>query len=432
MKIVIIGGGSSYTPELIEGIIQKKSSLNVREIVLVDIPSGKKKLDINLDLAKRMLNEENMNVEISCTINRKVALLDADFIITQIRVGGLKARALDERIPLKYNLIGQETTGAGGFAKALRTLPVIFNICEDIEKYSKKNAWLINFTNPAGIITEAVLKHTDVNVIGLCNVPYNMRVNIAESMNVSVDRVKVDFAGLNHMVYGKRVYLDGCDVTKEVIDQLIAGASNTMNNIPDLDYPETLLKSLKMVPCPYHKYFYMTQELLEEEKKSLKNHGKTRAEVVMDIEKDLFEIYKNPSLTKKPEALEKRGGAYYSKVAISLIDSIINDTRAIHPVNVMNNGAIKGLPDEVVVEINAIITKNGPIPLIVGELPKEVLGLIQRVKIYEELTIEAVVEKDKLKAIQALYNNPLVNSFEKAEKIFYEIVKKNSDYISID
>lgn len=429
MKIVVIGGGSSYTPELFDGFIKRKDDLSISEIVLVDIPAGEDKLQINLQLVRRMFKKVNMDTKITVTLNKVQALVDADFVITQIRVGGLEARKLDESIPLKYDLIGQETTGAGGFAKAIRTIPVMLEICELIGKYAKKDAWLINFTNPAGMITEAIIKHTDVNVLGLCNVPYNMRVNIAKSMKVPVTDVRMEFAGLNHLVYGKKVYIKGKDKTDAVIDALIKGASNSMNNIPDLVYPEELLRSLKMVPCPYHRYYYMTEELLTEEKKSYIEKGHTRATEVMAIEQELFEIYKNKALNEKPKALEKRGGAYYSEVATQLIDAIVNDRQLIYPVNTMNNGAIKGLSDQAVIEVNAVIGKNGAKSITVDKMEASALSLLQQVKTYEALTIACVVENNRSKGIKALYTHPLVNSFDKATKIFDEIIQVHQERV---
>jgi len=429
VKIVVIGGGSSYTPELFDGFIKRKDVLLIDEIVLVDIPQGEEKLQINLQLVRRMFKKVDLKTKITATLNKIQALVDADFIITQIRVGGLEARGLDESIPLKYDLIGQETTGAGGFAKAIRTIPVMLEICELIEKYSKRDAWLINFTNPAGMITEAINKYTNVNVLGLCNVPYNMRVNIAKSMGVPVTDVRVEFAGLNHLVYGKKVYINGLDATEEVINQLINGASNSMNNIPDLAYPETLLRSLKMVPCPYHRYYYMTEQLLAEEKKSFNEKGQTRATEVIAIEKELFEIYKNEDLNEKPKVLEKRGGAYYSEVATQLIDAIVNDRQLIYPVNTINDGAIPGLSELAVVEVNAVIGKNGAKPITVGKIDASALSLLQQVKSYENLTIASVVENNRLKGIKALYTHPLVNSFEKATKIFDEIIQAHKESV---
>lgn len=425
MKIAVIGGGSSYTPELIEGFINRKSSLKVDEIFLVDIPSGAKKLNTVGALARRMIEREGLSTKIVLTLNAKEAIKNADFILTQLRVGGLEARAVDEKIPLKYDLIGQETTGAGGFSKALRTIPVMLEIAHLIEQHAKKDAWLINFTNPAGIITEMLLKHTNVNAIGLCNVPIAMEKDVAEIMEVDSERISIDFAGLNHLVYGKKIYCDGTDITHHLLTKVKQGASNSMNNIPDLGWDPELIESLKMLPCPYHRYFYMTEELLlEEQDKEL-----TRSEEVMEIEKELFEVYKNPELDEKPKILEERGGAYYSEVAVSLIDALCNNLKTIHTVNIMNNGAISNLPNDIVVEVNAIVGKDGPKPIGIGKLSMEAVGLVHQVKIYELLTIQAAISGSQMKAIQALYHNPLVNSFEKAKHLWRDILKANKEYL---
>lgn len=428
LKVAVIGGGSSYTPELIEGLIKRSKELPVREIYLVDTQEGKAKLDIIYGLTKRMINKAKLNVKVYKTLNRKEAIKDADFVITQLRVGGLKARASDERIPLMHNTIGQETTGAGGFAKALRTIPVILDICRDIEKLSPK-AWLINFTNPAGIITEMVLKHTNVKTIGLCNVPINMVKNIAKILDVDCNRVKIDFAGLNHMVYGKKIYLDGEDATTFVLEKMGDGSEINMKNIPDLKWDTDFINALKMLPCPYHRYFYMSDEILNEEIQGLKEDKGTRAQQVMEIEKNLFERFKDLNLNEKPKELEKRGGAYYSDAAISLISAIYNDKEEIHTVNVMNNGAISSMPDNVVVEVNAVASKLGAKPIAIGELPVKINGLVQQVKSYEILTIEAGLTGDYYTALMALSTNPLVPSVTTAKKILDDILLENKDYL---
>ena len=230
IKLAVIGGGSSYTPELIEGVIQRIEALPVSEICLVDVEDGKEKLSIIEGLSRRMVEKAGLNIRVRATLNRREAIRDAHFVMTQFRVGGLKARARDERIPLKYNVIGQETTGPGGFAKALRTVPVILDICKDIEELAP-DAWLINFTNPASIVTEAVLKHTKVKSMGLCNVPIGMRYAVAESLNAKPEETYIEFAGLNHMVWGHKVYVNGEDRTQEAIAALIEGGSATMKNI---------------------------------------------------------------------------------------------------------------------------------------------------------------------------------------------------------
>ena len=428
LKIAVIGGGSSYTPELIEGFIKRADQLSVKEIYLVDIEDGKEKLEIVGNLAKRMVEKSDVDMDIKLTLDRREAIKDADFVTTQFRVGQLEARARDERIPLKYDVIGQETTGPGGFAKAMRTIPVILDICEEIEELAP-DAWLINFTNPAGVITETVLKHTNVKVIGLCNVPINMQNTIADILQADLSRVKVNFAGLNHLVWAKEVYLDGENVTDVVIDRLCDGAYLNMNNIPDLDIDKDFLRSLGMVPCPYHNYYYRSREILAEEIESAENDEGTRAEQVMEIEKELFEIYSDPDLDVKPDKLEERGGAYYSDAAVSLISAIANDKREMHIVNVRNNGTIRHLPDDVAIEVNCMVDASGAHPMTVGELPPRVYGLLQVVKAYEELAIEAGVNGDYQQALQSLTTNPLVPSASTAKKLLDDIIEQNKDYL---
>ncbi len=427
LKIATIGGGSSYTPELVEGFIKRYDELPVKDLYLVDIEKGKEKLEIVGNLAKRMVEKAGVDINIHLTLDRREAIKDADFVTTQFRVGLLDARIRDEKIPLRYDVIGQETTGPGGFAKAQRTIPVILDICKDIEELSP-NAWLINFTNPSGIITETVLKHTRVKAIGLCNVPIGMVYGIAEMLDVDVKRVSIDFAGLNHLVWGMHVYLDGDDITEELIDSFAGGKSMSMKNVPDLPWEPEFIKSLGMYPCPYHRYYYLTDKMLEEEKKDAATIG-TRGEQVKKLEKELFELYKDPNLNVKPPQLEKRGGAHYSDAACSLINSIYNDKKDIHVVNVKNNGTILDLPNDAVIETNAVIDKNGAHPINIGHVPTNIRGLMQSVKAYEELTIEAGVTGNYYTALQALTVHPLVPSSTVTKKILDDIIRENIDYL---
>jgi 6-phospho-beta-glucosidase len=429
IKIVTIGGGSSYTPELVEGFIKRYDSLPVRELWLVDIEAGKEKLEIVGNLAKRMVEKAGLPINIHLTLDRREALKDADFVTTQLRVGLLEARAKDERIPIKHGVVGQETNGPGGLFKALRTIPVILDIAKDMEELCPY-AWLLNFTNPAGMVTEAVLRHTNIQkVIGLCNVPIGMKMGIANALEVDASRLHIDFAGLNHMVYGLNVYLDGVSIMDDVIEKLASGDANyTMRNISDMGYDSEFIKGLRILPCPYHRYYYKTKNILEEEKEHAKE-GKTRAEVVQQIENELFEIYKDPDLKEKPKQLEGRGGAFYSDAACSLIDSIYNDRRDIQPVNVRNNGAIAGIPADSAVEVNCVITKDGPKPMTVGELPIAVNGLVQAIKSFERVSIEAAITGDYNTALLALTINPLVPSDEVARVILDEMLEAHKEYL---
>jgi 6-phospho-beta-glucosidase len=429
IKIVTIGGGSSYTPELIEGFIKRYDELPVRELWLVDIEAGKEKLEIVGNLAKRMVAKAGLPIEIHLTLDRREALKDADFVTTQFRVGLLDARAKDERIPLKHNVIGQETNGPGGLFKGLRTIPVILGICKDIEELCP-NAWLINFTNPAGMVTEAVLRYSNIKkVVGLCNVPIGMRMGIAKALKVEPERVHVDFAGLNHMVYGLNVYLDGKSVMDQVIEEM-ANPENamTMKNISGLSWEPDFIKGVGVIPCGYHRYYYKTNEMLQEELEKAETEG-TRAEVVQRLEKDLFELYKDPNLDIKPPQLEKRGGAYYSDAACNLINSIYNDKRDIQPVNTRNNGAIASIEDDSAVEVNCIITKEGPKPIAVGDLPVAVRGLVQQIKSFERVAAEAAVTGDYKKAVLALTINPLVQSDKLAKEIVDEMLEAHKEHL---
>jgi len=428
LKIAVIGGGSSYTPELIDGFIKRREELPVREIYLVDILEGENKLNTVGNLAKRMIKKAGLETKVILTLDRKKAIENADFVVTQFRVGGLKARNRDEKIPLKYGVLGQETTGAGGFAKALRTIPVIMDICKDIEELSP-NAWLINFTNPAGLIAETVLRYTNIKAIGLCNVPINMKNTTAKMFGVEPERIKMNFVGLNHLSWAKNVYLDGEDITEEVIKRNLDDNALNMNNIPNLNWDKDYLISLNMLPSPYLRYFYMTDEMVEKQIKDIKEGKGTRAEQVMKIEKELFELYKDKNLAIKPPQLEKRGGAYYSEAAVSLISAIYNDKKEIHTVNVKNNGAIQNLDNDVVIECNAMVDKTGAVPMVIGKIPPIISGLVNHVKSYELLTSEAGVTGNYGKALRALSTNPLVPSVSVAKKILDDILKENEEYL---
>lgn len=429
LKVVIIGGGSSYTPEIIEGFIKRNSELPVKEIQLVDIKAGEEKLNIVGNLAKRMVEKAGLNIKIELTLDRQNAFKNADFVVTQFRVGGLEARAKDERFPLKYDVLGQETTGPGGFAKALRTIPVILDICKESETYCPE-AWLINFTNPSGVVTEAVLKHSKVKCIGLCNVPIHMTMNIAKILEADPRDIFIDFVGLNHLLWGKKVWYKDKDVTSKIIEAFLDGASLTMKNITDLKWDGDFLRALNMVPCPYHRYYYMTDKLLKEEKEAIEKGTGTRAEQVQQVEKALFEKYSDVNLDVKPKELEKRGGAYYSDAAVSLISAIYNDKKEIHVVNTMNKGTISELPEDSVIEVNCLIDSRGATPLNFKEkLSPEISGLIQGVKSYEILAVEAAVKGDRNKALMALVAHPLVPSVEVAKGLLEDLLNINKDYL---
>ncbi len=429
LKIATIGGGSSYTPELVEGFIKRYHELPVSELWLVDVEAGKEKLEIVGNLAKRMVQKAGLPIEVHLTLDRKEALKDANFVTTQFRVGLLDARAKDERIPLKYGVLGQETNGPGGLFKGLRTIPVILDICRDMEELCP-DAWLINFTNPAGMVTEAVLRYSNIKkVVGLCNVPIGMEMGIAKLLDVEHSRIRIDFAGLNHMVYGLDVYLDGESVKEKVIDLLTDPQNSSfVKNVQGLGWEPSFLKALNVLPCPYHLYYYKTREMVEKDLKNSEMEG-TRAEVVQKLENDLFELYKDPNLDIKPPQLEKRGGAYYSDAAVRLISSMFNDKRDIQPVNTLNNGAIASIPHDSAVEVSCIITKDGPRPIVMGDLPVPVRGLVQQIKSFERIAAEAAVTGDYDKAVLALTINPLVASDKLAKQIVDEMLEAHKEHL---
>ncbi len=428
LKIVTIGGGSSYTPELIEGFIKRYHELPIKEIWLVDIEAGREKLEIVGNLAKRMVKEAGVPIKIHLTLDRQKALKDADFVTTQMRVGLLDARVHDERIPAKHGMLGQETNGAGGVFKALRTVPVIYEIIEEIKTLCPE-AWLINFTNPAGIVSEAVFRYSDFErYIGVCNVPINMTNHFAKVLDTEPQKLIPYFAGLNHLSYVLNVYKNGKDKLPDILKD-IENKQMTMKNIDPLAWPHDFMNTLGVYPSPYHKYFYRYDEMFSNFIKQYES-GTTRAESVKKLEKSLFEQYKDVNLKVKPKELEQRGGAYYSDAACNIIHSIYADKRDYQVINTINNGHITDLPNGCAVEITARITGLGPVPVHIGRLPLPIRGLIQSMKAFEELLCDAIYEKDLNKALLALQIHPLTTSIETAKTVFNELKEAHKPYLT--
>lgn len=431
LKIVTIGGGSSYTPELVEGFINRYNSLPISELWLVDIEEGREKLEIVGSLAKRMVKKANLPMKIILSYDRREALKDADFVTTQMRVGRLQARILDERIPLQHGMIGQETNGAGGMFKAFRTIPVILDIVKDMQELCP-NAWLINFTNPAGIITEALLRYTNFEkAIGLCNVPVNMVSGFANMLNAKEEDVTMEIQGVNHFIFATNVFVNG----KSCFDKLLHLYAHLkeedtiqMKNFVSLPYSPSFIKGLQAIPCPYHNYYFFTKEQLEEELQQL-NTGTVRGEVVSETEKELFSLYSKEELNKKPEQLTKRGGAKYSDAACNLIHSIYNNTGDIQYVDVRNNGAILDLPTESAVEVACRITSAGPQPIVTGNLKLPISGYIHMIKTFERLVVEAAVQGSREKAVATLNLNPLCPSDTLANIVVDELLKAHKQYL---
>lgn len=430
LKIVVIGAGSSYTPELIEGLIQRQHELPLRELWLVDIDDGREKMAIIAALTRRMLAKAGLAVRVETRLDREEALRGADYVCSQFRAGCLEARISDERISLKYGLIGQETNGLGGFANACRTIPIALQIAADMERLCP-DAWLLNFTNPSGMVTEAVLRHSKIKAVGLCNVPVIMQKGVATLLESHDEQAFImQVAGLNHFIFVRQIQHQGKDKLGEVIARLAQGHDPLVpRNIPPFAWPKDLLANLGMIPCAYLRYYYMSDDILKQELGEASGEG-TRGEVVKAIEQQLFDLYRNPDLAEKPKALEGRGGQYYSEAACELMSAIHNDKRIIMHVNTRNNGAINGLPDECAVEVSALITKSGPLPLNVAPFPQDTLRLLQLMKEFEQLTIKAAITGNRHTAWRALVLNPLITSGSRLEQALDEVIAAHPDLMS--
>lgn len=431
IKIATIGGGSSYTPELVEGFIKRYAELPIRELWLVDIGAGREKLEIVGAMAKRMVKAAGIDCEVHLTLDRREALKDADFVTTQFRVGLLEARIKDESIPLKHGMIGQETNGAGGMFKAFRTIPVILSIVEDMKELCP-NAWLINFTNPAGMVTEAVLRYGQWDkVIGLCNVPIGAIKSASAVLDKPEEELFFKFAGINHLHWHKVYDKTGAELTEQVIEGLYAPGAKpekVVENIKNMRFLYDQVRQLKMLPCPYHRYYYMTDNMLKEELEEAKNEG-TRGQVVKRLEESLFELYKDPNLDYKPEELSKRGGAHYSDAACEIINSIYNNKGTLMVVSTRNNGAIDDVPYDSAIEVTSVIRAHGAEPVNFGKFPPAQRGLLQVMKAMEELTIEAAVTGDYATALQAFTLNPLVPSGDIAQTVLDELLEAHKEHL---
>jgi len=417
IKIAVVGGGSTYTPELIEGFHARRKRLPVDELVLQDIDG--ERLEVVGGLAKRILDRHEWPGRLVVTKDRDRALDGASFVIVQLRVGGQAARLVDETLPLEFGCIGQETTGPGGFAKALRTVPVVLDIAEQTERRGAKHAWLIDFTNPVGIVMQALLDHGH-RAIGLCNSAMGFQRRFARLLEVPSERVLLDHVGLNHLTWERRVLVDGEDRLPELIERHadeIAG---------DTGVPADLIRLLGAVPSYYLRYYYSTDEVLREQ---LSGSKRSRAEEVMAIERGLIEMYRDPNLSEKPALLEKRGGAYYSEAAAQLIASLHADTGDLQVVDIRNDGALPDLPDDAVVEIPARIEAGGARAEPMAPLPPEMLGLVQQVKAYERLTVRAAVDGDRKAGLKALIANPLVARYNVARPLLDAILEANQAHL---
>lgn len=413
MKFTIVGAGSSYTPELLEEMAKRKEQLPVKDLVLYDINS--RRLEIMTGFCKRYAAHLNLDLNITSTESLEEALYGADFVDTQIRVGGNKQRVKDEKIPLKYGLVGQETTGAGGMMKAFRTIPVMLEVARKMEEVSP-NGWIINYTNPTGLVTEAVTKYTKANIAGFCSGGIFPKMWAKSSMGIDYDRVQYDYVGLNHLNFISNITIDGRPITQEEFNKL-AEENDAVN-------PE-IAKLLGVLTSPYLQWYYQTGEKV----RKVLSDPMTRGEYVQVLEKEIYAAYADENNCEKPEALSKRGGGGYSEVAMNFVNAVYNNIDTEMVVNVPNHGAVSFLPDDAVVEIPCLVNKRGMQPIHVSKVPSMCWGLISAVKNYEQLAVEAAVEGSVTKMKWALLAHPLVREYEFVEKLVPELLEANKEFL---
>jgi 6-phospho-beta-glucosidase len=420
VKVCVIGGGSTYTPELVDGLLRRGAALDLHEIHLVDHDAAR--LAVLGPLAARMADRDGAGVTVRWTTDRPDGIAGARFVVSQIRVGGMAARERDEQLGREFGLIGQETVGVGGFANALRTIPVALDIAADVARWAP-DATLLNFTNPAGLVTEALCRHTDVATIGLCNVPWTVKARVAASLGVTAEEIDVDYVGLNHLSWVRRVSVAGIDRTPEVLAGLEERTSRVVSSAHadgEPDWTPAAIRVLGAIPNYYLLYYYETDAWLR-----FQATHPTRASAVHEIEAALLRQYADPSLTEKPAELESRGGAYYSEAAAALMADLVAGTGAVHVVNTPNQGAIAGLDDDVVVEVAARIGASGPEPIPVPPLRADMDALLRTVKDAELLTVEAAVHGDEDAALRALVTNPLGPSMSMAPAVWARLREMN-------
>lgn len=428
MKIAIIGAGSSYTPEIVDGLLGNRVFMPL-EVALYDLPEGKERVQIILGLAERMAKKRGVDACFWSAPTLQEAVTGCQFVVSQFRVGLLQARIYDEKMPLAMGLLGQETTGAGGFCKAMRTIPEALHLAHTMEACCP-DAWLINFTNPSGIVTEAIQRYSNIRCVGLCNVPYNMRVEAARILDAPVERVRLKMVGLNHLSFVTEIWLDGKLVLQRLIDE---GRFTTqlVKNIPKVDGISDLIRNLRMVPSPYLQYFYFENAMYRKEVAEAKGSMGTRGEQILRVQDELFSLYRDTQLCDKPKELEMRGGAYYSTVATMLMAALL-DERGIEMVVCCRNGsAMPDLAPDAVVEVNALVNKSGVHPLESGPMPDSIRGLVQHVKAYESLTVMAAAEHSYEKAIHALLENPLIHGYKNAVSIVNQLLETFPQYVRL-
>jgi 6-phospho-beta-glucosidase len=403
LKLAVVGGGSTYTPELVAGLARERERLDLREVVLHDIDPQRRQ--VVGGLAKRMLDAAGYDGALAVTDDLDGALDGASFVLIQLRVGGQAARLTDETIPLACGCIGQETTGAGGLGKALRTVPVVLEIADRVRELAADDAWIVDFTNPVGIVVRGLLD-AGHRAVGLCNVAIGLQRSLARLLEVEPARVAVDQVGLNHLTWVRAVRLDGMDVLPDLL------AERGEELAAHVEFPRDLLDRLGAIPSYYLRYFYFHDEVLDEQR-----IGTPRAAEVAEIERELLELYKDPTLTTKPALLERRGGAYYSDAATQLVASLATGEGDVQVVDIRNQATIQGLADDDVVELPARIERTGPDPLPQTPLAPELLGLVQHTAAYERLAARAAITGERDLVHKALLTHPLIGQVPQVDEL---------------
>ncbi len=422
MKVAVIGGASSYTPELVDGLLSRPDRLPASEIVLMDVRADR--LEIVTSFCRRMAQKAGSRARIDSTTQLRSALDGARFVITQVRVGGMQARIADEKLGRRHNVIGQETTGVGGFACALRTIPVVVDVALAMEEHCPQ-ALLLNFANPSGIVTEAIIRHASVSAIGLCNIPIGIEMDVARNLGCAHEDVELDYVGLNHLawVYGVRVR--GENRMEDALDALTARAEDEWEKGPIADAMRETMASLGMYCNPYLQYFYATEACLARQSAA----KTTRGEDVLKIEDALFARYADPARNTKPDELSKRGGAHYSTAALAVMESVLNDSGRRQIVCCANHCAVPGFDNETCVEVPARIGGDGAMAIEQDTPPASIRGLMQCVKAYETLTVEAAMTGDREIAFQAMLANPLMPGALGSKALLDDLLKTNEEYL---
>ena len=415
MKLAVIGGGSTYTPELVAGLARERERLDLSELVLHDIDPERR--EVVGGLAGRMLAAAGYDGELVVTDELERALDGASFVLIQLRVGGQAARLTDETIPLACGCIGQETTGAGGLGKALRTLPVVLEIAERASELAADDAWIVDFTNPVGIVVRGLLD-AGHRAVGLCNVAIGVQRYAARMLDVEPERVLVDQVGLNHLTWVRGLHVDGDDVLPDLLAERVEELAESV------DLPPSLLERLGVIPSYYLRYFYLHDWVFEEQRSA-----KPRAAEVAEIERELLELYRDPALTTKPALLERRGGAYYSEAATQLVVALATGSGDVQVVDVRNAGTLAGLADDDAIEVPARIGADGPAPLPQPPLAPELLGLVQHVAAYERLAASAAVTGERELVYKALLAHPLVGQAPQTERLTEELLAAGREHL---